>query len=166
MKKLLFFTLSFVVFQGFAQQSSQITFRENIFNNYSYIQNRGKINQEKVKESMAAYPETLRKFLTGQRNMRIGSGMKIATVVLLTSGLVYFIADDFSSQSGRFMLATSVTCMVLGIVGPGIREEGKQNVSDAVQEYNYQILQRQHLPISQKSFPTGNPYAFGWKFKL
>lgn len=151
---------------GFAQQTSQITFRENIFNSYSYSQKGEKINQDKVKESMASYPETLKKFMTGQRNMNFGSGMKFATTVLLTSGLVYFIADDYSSQSGRFLLATGVAGTILGVLGPGIREEGKRNVSDAVQEYNYQILLRQHLPISRKSFPMGNPYAFGWKFNF
>lgn len=166
MKGLLVLILSFLAAQCFAQESSPISLRENIFNTYAFSQSGEKIDPSRVRESMAAYPETLKKFVTGQRNMKVGSGMKIATSILLTSGLVYFIADDYSSQSGRFLLATSVAGMVLGIIGPGIREEGKRNVSDAVQEYNYQVLQRQQVPISSKPFPVGNAYAFGWKFNF
>jgi hypothetical protein len=166
MIKLLTFLLCFLAFSGFAQQSTQIVLRENVFNNYKFSQGGERIDQNRVKESMAAYPETLKKFVTGQRNVKAGSVMRIATTVLLTSGLVYFIADDYSARSGRFLLASGVTGTILGFIGPGIREEGKRNVSDAVQEYNYQILQRQQLPISQKSFETGNPYAFRWKFNF
>lgn len=166
MKSHLAFILSFVSFQCFAQQSAPITLRENFFNNYTFIQNSEKIKYDQVQESMATYPATLKKFMTGKRNMNFGSGMRIATSVLLTSGLVYFIADDYSAQSGRFLLATGVAGTIFSFIGPGIREEGRRNISDAVQEYNYQVLQRQQIPISYKPFQVRNAYAFGWKFNF
>jgi hypothetical protein len=161
---LLLFSLSF--FEAFGQQSTQISFRENFFNNYTYSQNGKKIKSEEVKLAMTSYPETLKKYVTGQRNMAVGSGMKVGTAVLLTAGMIFFIADNYSIRSRNVFLATSTAGVVMGFIAPGIREEGKRNVSDAIQEYNYQILRNPALPPNQISLDVRNPYAVGWKFNF
>lgn len=161
---LLLFSLSF--FEAFGQQSTQISFRENFFNNYTYSQNGKKIKSEEVKLAMTNYPETLKKYLTGQRNMTIGGGMKVATAVLLTTGLIFFIADGYSIRSRNVFIATGTAGAVMGFVAPGIREEGKLNVSDAIQEYNYQILRNPSLPPISVSLEVMNPYVVGWQFNF
>lgn len=166
MKFLLLFLLGISTFQAFGQQSSPISIRENIFNNYSYSQNGEKINSAKVKQALTEYPETLKKYITGQRNLSIGSTMKVTTAVLLTSGLIYFIADGYSVRSRNVFLLTSATGSVFGIIGPGIREEGRRNVSDAIQEYNYQLLRSPGLPPNQASLKVRNPYVLGWRFNF
>lgn len=166
MKYLLLFLLGLSSFHTFAQQSTQISFRENFFNNYIYSQNGEKINSTEVKQAISDYPETLKKFLTGQRNMRIGSGMKVATTVLLTAGMIFFIADNYSIRSRNVFIATSTAGVVMGFIAPGIREEGKRNVSDAIQEYNYQIHRNPGLPPNQISTEVKNPYVVGWQFNF
>lgn len=166
MKYLLLFLLGLLTFQAFSQQSTQISFRENFFNNYTYSQNGERINSAEVKLAMTDYPETLKKYSTGQRNLTIGSGMKVATIVLLTSGLVFFLADNYSIQSRNLFISSSSIGVVMGFVAPGIREEGKRNVSDAIQEYNYQLLKNPGLPPNQISLEVRNPYVLGWKFNF
>lgn len=161
---LLLFSLSF--FEAFGQQYTPISFRENFINNYTYSQNEEKINSTEVKQAMSDYPDTLKKFLTGQRNMTIGSGMRVATAVLLTAGTIFFIADNYSIRSRNVFLATSTAGVVMGFIAPGIREEGKRNVSDAIQEYNYQILRNPALPPNQISLEVRNPYALVWRFNF
>lgn len=113
---------------------------------------------------MSNYPETRKKYAIGQRNIAIGGGMKVATVILLTSGLIYFIAEDYSIRGRNVFLSTGTAGTILGIIGPGIKEEGKRNVSDAVQEYNYQILRNPDFLFHQKSLQVRNPYAMSWIF--
>lgn len=161
---LLLFSLSF--FEAFGQQYTPISFRENFINNYTYSQNEEKINSTEVKQAMSDYPDTLKKFLTGQRNMTIGSGMKVATTILLTAGTIFFIADNYSIRSRNVFLATGTTGLIMGFIAPGIREEGKRNVSDAIQEFNYQILKNPGLPPNQISLEVRNPYALVWRFNF
>jgi hypothetical protein len=133
MKYFLLFLLVISTFQASGQQSTQISIRENFFNNYTYLQNGKKINSTEVKLAMADYPGTQKKYITNQRNIRIGKGMKAATTVLLTSGIVYLLADNYSIKSRNVFLATSSTGVVMGFIAPGILEEGKKNVSYAIQ---------------------------------
>ncbi len=164
MRSFLLFLLGISTFQASGQQSTQISIRENFFNNYTYSQNGKKINSAEVKLTMDDYPETQQKYITNQRNIRMGKGMKVATTVLLTSGTIYLLADNYSIKSRNVFLATSSTGIVMGFIAPGILEEGKKNVSDAIQEYNYQILKNPGIPINQKSLDVRNPYAVGWTF--
>lgn len=166
MKYFLLFLLALSIFQAFGQESTQISLRENFFNNYTYSQNGKKINSDQVKLALADYPETLKKYLSGQRSTNLGTGMKVATTVLLTSGLIYFIADNYSIRSRNVLLATSSAGVVMGFIAPGIVEEGKKNVSDAIQEYNYQILRNPDLPPNQISLEVKNPYVVGWTFNF
>lgn len=166
MKYLLLLLLGLFASEVFGQQPLPISIRENFFNKYTYSQNGIRINSNQVKASMSDYPATLKKYLVGQRNMTIGSGMRIATAVLLTSGIIYFLADDYSIRSRNVFLVTTVAGTVLGVIGPGIREEGKRNVSDAIQEYNFQVLRNPDFQINQKSLQVRNPYAVGWKFNF
>jgi hypothetical protein len=166
MRYILLFLLGLFAFQAFGQQSKEISIRENFFNNYIYSQNGKKIKSEEVKLAMTNYPETLKKYLTGQRNMTVGSGMNVATSVLLTAGTIFFIADNYSIRSRNVFLATSTTGVIMGFIAPGIREEGKRNVSDAIQEYNYQIHRNLGLPPNQISLEVRNPYVVGWKFNF
>lgn len=166
MKALLLFLSCIFTFEVLGQQPAQISIRENIFNNYTYSQNKEKISQNQVKLAMINYPETQKKYVTGQRNIAIGSGMKVATAILLTSGLIYFIADNYSIRARNVFLVSSTAGTVLGLLGPGIKEEGKRNVSDAVQEYNYQILRNPDFLLNPKSLQVRNPYAVGWTFNF
>ncbi|MFN3997961.1 hypothetical protein [Algoriphagus sp.] len=166
MKILIIIILIAHSFQAFAQQSLPITIKENFFNNYTYSMNKEKIRWNQVKSSLEEYPETMKKFLVGRQNITIGSGMRVATAILLTSGLVYFIADDYSIRSRNYFLGASTAGTVLGIIGPGIKEEGKRNISDAIQEYNYQILRNPGIPINQKSLEARNPYSVKWIFNF
>jgi hypothetical protein len=128
MKPALIFLFSLVIFEVFGQQVSPISIRENFFNSYRYESKGIRIRTDQVKVAMKDFPETLKKFETGSRNMELGKGMKIATSVLITSGLVYLLADDFSSRSLNVFIGTSIAGMALGFIAPGIYEEGKDNV--------------------------------------
>jgi len=166
MKPALIFLFSLVIFEVFGQQVSPISIRENFFNSYRYESKGVRIGTDQVKVSMKDFPETLRKFETGSRNMALGNGMKIATSVLITTGLVYLLADDFSSRSLNVFIGTSISGMALGFIAPGIHEEGKDNVSQAIQEYNYQILRNPDYLLKPTSFEARNPYGLRWTFQF
>jgi hypothetical protein len=156
----------FTTLQAIGQQVSPISIRENFFNSYRYESKGVRIRTDQVKVAMKDFPETLKKFETGSRNMELGKGMKIATSVLITSGLVYLLADDFSSRSLNVFIGTSIAGMALGFIAPGIYEEGKDNVSQAIQEYNYQVLRNPDLLLKPTSFEAHNPYRLSWTFQF
>ncbi|WP_157963154.1 hypothetical protein [Algoriphagus litoralis] len=162
MKRVVIFLFCLASIEVFGQQETPISIRENFFNYYRYESRGAPLRTEEVKAAMANYPETLKKFETGSRNMELGKGMKIASSLLITSGLVYLLADDFSSRSLNVFIGTSIAGMVLGFVAPGIHEEGKDNVSQAIQEYNYQILRNPDYLLKPTSFEARNPYRLAW----
>lgn len=164
MKLALIFIFCLASFEIFGQQGAPISIRENFFNNYRYESRGVSIRTEQVKDAMADFPETLKKFETGSRNMALGKGMKLASSLIITSSLVYLLADDFSTRSLNVFIGTSIAGMVLGFVAPGIHEEGKDNVSQAIQEYNYQILRNPDFLLKPTSFEARNPYSLGWTF--
>lgn len=136
MRKVFYLFLFFGMLSELKAQGT-VTFQENIFNNNSYKIDGREANREEVALLMTDYESSLKDFVEGNKQMRIGSWLGLIGTAGIIGGFVYFAKEDFLQNALDNYLIISVSGAAILFISRPIRMKGKQRVETSVSEYNY-----------------------------
>lgn len=163
MRRLLF-TSVFIVFSLALKAQGTVTFQENFFNNNKFKIDGKEAKADEVAQLMEDFEETQKNFWEGHKQMRIGSGLRILSVVGIATGLIYGLNQSNNPNALETYLLISVPSAGLGLIGNGIRQRGKDRVETSVGEYNFlkeeQLIYFKQVSVQLKSGGLGMVYKF------
>lgn len=162
--RILLFTFIFLGFALTLNAQGTVTFQENFFNNNRYKIDSREVKPDEVALLMVKFENSQKEFVEGVKQMRIGSGLRILSLAGLAGGLIYGLtnANDPNALETYFLI--SIPSAVMGVIGNGIRQRGKQRVETGIAEYNFmkgqELIYPKQLSLQVKSGRLGLVYKF------
>ena len=137
----------------FVYAQGTVTFRENIFNNNRYQIDGAVATPEDVARLMTNFESSQKNFVEGNKQMKIGSGLRILGFGAILGALVNYGLSGFTPDGVRSYFLISLSGMGVGTVGSAIRSKGKTRVETAVSEYNYLKARGNYKEVSLRAAP-------------
>lgn len=135
--RILLFTFIFLGFEFTLKAQGTVTFQENFFNNNRYKIDGREAKSDEVAVLMVKFENSQKEFVEGVKQMKIGSELRILSVAGLASGLIYGLTNSNDPNALETYFLISIPSAVMGVIGNGIRQRGKQRVETGIAEYNF-----------------------------
>ena len=116
-----------------------ITFKENFFNQPVYFIDGVKSKPKEVRAFMEIMPGDANEFGNNNTKLTTGYALRYASLVISVGSLAFILTNELTPQNFRPWFFTSMSGMVLGMVGTPMISNAKRRNSRLIENYNYLV---------------------------